>query len=86
VFAGAIALAAAEGHEVIGEMLARAPAGFRDDGCDSLLRRKGFFVQSEAALPKEILDRRFVTYCAKRFEPYASLFGELRRLAMSVAK
>jgi hypothetical protein len=78
-----LALAATQGHEVIGQLLARAPAGFADDGRDSLLRRKGFFVQRETALPNEILDRRFVTHCAERFEPYAPLFGELRRLAMS---
>jgi hypothetical protein len=86
LFADAVATAQASGAQVLGEVLARTPPGFHDDGRDALTRRKGFFMQREIGVPKKIHDGGFVSYCADEFERYASVFAELRRLAIAAAK
>lgn len=82
VFSRAVATAEAARDHVLGGMLARTPSGYDDQG-DTLIRRKGFFVQRETGLPKQLHDRGFAAYCAGRLEPYASVFAELRRLAIA---
>jgi uncharacterized protein (TIGR02453 family) len=86
VFADAIATAGAADDQLIGEVLARTPRGFENDERDTLIKRKGFFVQRETRLPKQLHLSGFVDYCAAQLEPYAALFSELRRLAIAAAK
>jgi uncharacterized protein (TIGR02453 family) len=83
-FRDAVSAAATSGDQVLGEVLARAPTGF-DDAGDTLIRRKGFFVQRETRLPKELHATGFVDHCADNLECYVGVFAELRRLAVAAA-
>jgi uncharacterized protein (TIGR02453 family) len=85
-FVDAIATAEAAGDQVLGDVLARTPPGFEDDGRETLIKRKGFFVQRERRLPKQIYVSEFVDYCGAQLEPYAAVFTELRRLAIAAAR
>ncbi|HYE88409.1 MAG TPA: DUF2461 domain-containing protein [Vicinamibacterales bacterium] len=84
VFTEALAVAEAAGDRLLGEVLARTPSGF--EGAAPLIRRKGFFVQRETRLPRQIHAGEFVDHCAGQLQPYAALFAELRRLAIASGK
>jgi len=82
-FGDIIRLAQAKGHDVLGDTLTRVPPPFADQVHNELLKRKGLFVREESNLPAEIHQPAFIGYCRRWFEPYAPLFHELRRLAIS---
>ena len=74
--------AAAQGHELIGDTLARVPPGYADQSGNELLRRKGLFVREQGPLPKAILGPEFVGHCGRWFRNYAPLFHTLRAIAL----
>jgi len=78
-----VRFAQSKGHDVLGDSLTRVPLRLADDVDNELLKRKGLFVREESRLPAEILQPAFVGYCLRWFKPYAPLFRELRRLAIS---
>lgn len=75
--------AGSHGHDVIGEMLTRTPAGYAEGADDDLLRRTGVFVRSEMPLPAQIHSAGFVKFCLREFRPYMPLFHSLRTIALS---
>lgn len=69
------------GCAILGDVLARVPAGYENQAANELLRRKGLFVCGETPLPQEIHRPDFVAYCARWYRPYVPLFDRLRKIA-----
>lgn len=82
VFKAAMERAERDGHEILGDTLARVPHTYADHRDNALLRRKGFFIHQETRLPKELHRPEFVTYCTSWFKPYGAFFDGLRRIAL----
>lgn len=80
---GIIRRAHRAGHTVLGDVLARSPAGYTSGADNNLLRRKGLFILQDTGIPKEIHGPHFVAFCMRRFEPQAPLFDQLRRIALA---
>ncbi len=82
VFESAMERAERDGHEILGDTLARVPHTYADHRDNTLLKRKGYFIRQETRLPKELHRPEFVTYCTSWFKPYGPFFDGLRRIAL----
>lgn len=71
------------GATILGALSARPPRGFEVRRHPDLLRRRGFFVRTEVALPDAIYGPQFVEYCADWFGPYIPVFDSLREVAVA---
>lgn len=80
----AMELAGRQGNDILGPVLTRPPRGYGGSSADQeLLKRKGFFVLWEGALPKEIHGPEFIEYCERWFRPYVPLFESLRSVFLA---
>lgn len=77
----AVARASRCGHEIVGAQLSRVPRGCPPGADPILARKKGIFVRARTPIPGAIGQRRFLQHCRRWFEPYESLFEQLRQIA-----
>lgn len=85
MYAEAVKKAERKGASIVGELLKRPPRGYADED-GPLVRRKGLFLRFDQPLPSELHRAGFISYCTKRFEPYADFFSALRAASLEAMR